>query len=183
MTSARPWWLLPPGRIHPAWWLAFGALSVWVDHLAGFDADFPLLFTLPVIVAAWYSGRWPAAMLAAAVTAFRLVNYFTVEDTPSNLTSLVMTTVRGCVVLLIGLWFARLADHERELSRRVKILEGLLPICSFCKSIRNERGNWERLETFISRRSEAEFSHGVCPSCGVTHYPELAGQGESVATH
>jgi hypothetical protein len=91
--------------------------------------------------------------------------------------------LRGGVVLVIALWFARLADLERELSRQVKILEGLLPICSFCKSIRNENGQWECLETFISRRSEAEFSHGVCPSCGAANYPELLDEEKSVTTH
>jgi hypothetical protein len=80
------------------------------------------------------------------------------------------------MVLLFALWFARLADYERELSRQVRVLEGLLAICSFCKSIRNERGDWEHLESFISRRSEAEFSHGVCPSCGALHYPDMFGE-------
>jgi hypothetical protein len=183
VTSARPWWLLPPGRIHPAWWLALGALSLWVDHLTRFNATFPLLYTLPVIAAAWYSGQWPAAMLALAVPVFRIFAFLTSGNPPADLTSQILhTLLRGGAVLVIALWFARLAEHERDLSRQVKILEGLLPICSFCKSIRNESGTWERLETFISRRSEAEFSHGVCPSCGVTHYPELSEQ-ESVATH
>jgi hypothetical protein len=183
MTSARPWWLLPPGRIRPAWWLALGALSLWVDHLTRFNATFPLLYTLPVIAAAWYSGKWPAAMLALAVPVFRIFTFLTSGNPPADLTSQILQTLlRGGAVLVMAFWFVRLAEHERDLSRRVKILEGLLPICSFCKSIRNESGKWERLETFISRRSEAEFSHGVCPSCGVRHYPELAEQ-ESVATH
>jgi hypothetical protein len=51
---------------------------------------------------------------------------------------------------------------ERDLSRRVHVLEGLLPICSFCKNIRNEAGEWERLETFISKRSEARSSRTAC---------------------
>ena len=72
----------------------------------------------------------------------------------------------------MALWFARLSEHERALRRHVQRLEGLLPICSFCKSIRNKSGEWETLETFISTRSEAEFSHGFCADCGRTHYPE-----------
>jgi len=77
------------------------------------------------------------------------------------------------VIVVMALWFARLAELERDLEGRVKVLEGLLPICAFCKNIRNEAGEWERLETFISKRSGAEFSHGVCPSCGDMHYPGL----------
>jgi hypothetical protein len=184
MTNVRPWWLLPPARIHAAWWIAFGAVALWVDHLTRFNATFPLLYTLPVIAAAWYSGKWPAALLAMAVPVFRILTFLTVDDPPADLAGPILQTLfRGAAVLLIALWFARLADLERDLSRRVKILEGLLPICSFCKSIRNESGKWERLETFISRRSEAEFSHGVCPSCGAVHYPELQEHPESVTTH
>ena len=55
--------------------------------------------------------------------------------------------------------------HEHALHRRVEQLEGLLPICAFCKSIRNKAGNWEPIETYISERSHATFSHGICPDC------------------
>ena len=84
-----------------------------------------------------------------------------------------MTTIRGAVVIAMALWVARLSEHERELRRHVQTLEGLLPICSFCKRIRNESGEWDRLETYITARSHAEFSHSFCPSCWRTHYPEL----------
>jgi hypothetical protein len=83
------------------------------------------------------------------------------------------TALRGIVIVFLALWFARLAEFERALQTRVKVLEGLLPICTFCKNIRNEGGDWERLEKFISRRSEAEFSHGICPSCAEKHYPGM----------
>ncbi|RPI55866.1 MAG: hypothetical protein EHM55_06555 [Acidobacteria bacterium] len=181
--SVRPWWLLPPGRIHAGWWIALGALLLWVDHVGGPTAAFPLLYTVPVILAAWYSGKWPAVTLAIAVPLLRVVLVLWAQNQPVDLFSLVLaTTLRGTVILLIALWFARLADFERDLTRHVKVLEGMLPICSFCKSIRNESGTWERLELFISRRSEAEFSHGVCPSCGKVHYPDILDPEESVTT-
>jgi hypothetical protein len=44
-------------------------------------------------------------------------------------------------------------------------LEGLLPICSYCKKIRDEKDTWQPIEGYISTRTEATFSHGVCPSC------------------
>jgi len=61
-----------------------------------------------------------------------------------------------------------LADRVRELAEaltRVKRLQGLLPICSYCKKIRNDRNYWEKVETYISEHSEAQFSHGICPDC------------------
>ncbi len=58
----------------------------------------------------------------------------------------------------------RLADLEDALAN-LKRLQGLLPICSYCKKIRNDRNYWQQVETYISERSEAQFSHGICPDC------------------
>lgn len=56
---------------------------------------------------------------------------------------------------------------------KLKILKGLVPICSFCKNIRNDSGFWEQMESYIEKHSDAEFSHGLCPDCAAKHYPEL----------
>ena len=87
------------------------------------------------------------------------------------------------LVSVLGLWGLfrwRIRRHEKreaELERRVaeamaqvKVLGGLLPICMSCKKIRDDEGYWEKLETFLSQRSEAVLSHGLCPDCfeGVT---------------
>ncbi|MGH9406446.1 MAG: response regulator transcription factor [Terriglobia bacterium] len=72
---------------------------------------------------------------------------------------------------------AALAERVVELERaltRVKSLQGLLPMCSYCKRIRNDRNYWQQVESYISERSEAEFTHGVCPQCYETIVkPEL----------
>lgn len=47
----------------------------------------------------------------------------------------------------------------------VKVLSGLLPLCAWCKSVRNDAGYWEQIETYLSERTEARFTHGLCPSC------------------
>ena len=54
----------------------------------------------------------------------------------------------------------------------VKTLSGMLPICASCKKIRNDKGYWEQIESYIGERSEAEFSHGICPDCIKKLYPE-----------
>jgi DNA-binding response OmpR family regulator len=61
-----------------------------------------------------------------------------------------------------------LAQRVRELEEalsRVKTLQGLLPICSYCKKIRNDRNYWQQVEGYISDHTEAQFSHGICPEC------------------
>jgi hypothetical protein len=72
-----------------------------------------------------------------------------------------------------------LLQCQEDLSRRieealasVKVLRGLLPICSHCRKIRDDAGYWSQLEAFVAERSEAEFSHGICPDCARSHYPE-----------
>ena len=56
---------------------------------------------------------------------------------------------------------------------RVKTLSGLLPICSHCKKIRDDTGYWNRIETYVRARTEAEFSHSICPACAKKYYPEM----------
>jgi hypothetical protein len=67
------------------------------------------------------------------------------------------------------------ADLIRELKSalaEVKTLSGLLPICAHCKKIRDDKGYWNRIENYIRDRSQAEFTHGICPDCAERHFPE-----------
>lgn len=66
-----------------------------------------------------------------------------------------------------------LISELREALANVRTLSGLLPICASCKRIRNDVGDWERLETYVGQHSEAEFSHSICPECTRKLYPEL----------
>lgn len=54
----------------------------------------------------------------------------------------------------------------------VKTLHGLLPICAWCKKVRDDRGYWDGLEDYVRTHSETTFSHGICPGCAETLYPE-----------
>jgi CheY-like chemotaxis protein len=76
-----------------------------------------------------------------------------------------------------------LADRVRELEvalSQVKELSGLLPICSYCKAVRDDRNFWHRVETYIAAHSSARFSHGICPACWKDVVePEMAAFGVS----
>ncbi|HEX8090667.1 MAG TPA: hypothetical protein VF762_17540, partial [Blastocatellia bacterium] len=86
--------------------------------------------------------------------------------------------------ILIDRTEAHLAEEERgkficELQNalaKVKTLSGLLPICSSCKNVRDDKGYWNQIEVYVRDHSEAEFSHGLCPSCAKKLYPEFAAQ-------
>jgi PAS domain S-box-containing protein len=59
----------------------------------------------------------------------------------------------------------RLISELQQALERVKKLSGLIPICMHCKSVRNDGGYWQQVETFVHQNSNAEFSHSICPSC------------------
>lgn len=81
----------------------------------------------------------------------------------------------------------RLAETERErliaelqkAMANVKTLSGLIPICASCKKVRNDKGYWTQLDTFLEQHSDAEFSHGLCVDCMRKLYPDIAAEVEA----
>ena len=63
----------------------------------------------------------------------------------------------------------------------IKTLKGLIPICAYCKKIRDDQGYWERVEFYIQKNSEAVFSHGICPDCLKRHWGQCASESEPPA--
>ena len=66
----------------------------------------------------------------------------------------------------------RLIQELESALSEVRVLRGLLPICAACKKVRDEDGVWSEVENYISNRSEAEFTHGMCPDCLRKYYPK-----------
>ncbi len=69
----------------------------------------------------------------------------------------------------------KVIEELKDALSKVKKLRGLLPICSFCKKIRDDKGYYQEVEVYVTEHTEAKFSHGVCPQCESVHYPELSG--------
>jgi len=61
----------------------------------------------------------------------------------------------------------------RKLYKRIRILEGFIPICANCKKIRNTEDQWEQIEKYMTQHSLAKFSHSICPDCTRQLYPEF----------
>ena len=68
----------------------------------------------------------------------------------------------------------KLIQELQNALAEVKTLSGLLPICASCKNIRDDKGYWNQIESYIRNHSEAEFSHSICPECVTKLYPELS---------
>ncbi len=86
----------------------------------------------------------------------------------------------GHLVVIRDVTRKKLAERERELLiselqdalKQVSMLEGLLPVCSSCHNIRNDAGEWERMDVYIEEHSLVEFSHSICPACARKLYPD-----------
>lgn len=91
--------------------------------------------------------------------------------------------VRGFVLILFlafGLYAQFMSAkqektiHElEEALSEIKILRGILPICSHCKKVRDDEGYWNQIEAYIQKHSEAKFSHSICKECMKKYYPDL----------
>lgn len=161
----------------PLCWIALSTLVAVIDFLLGPYVQFPIVYFVPVALAGWFSGlRWGLA-LAVILPAVRL--YFaSVWDAPWHFGySVLNAAIRVVVLAGLALLLDRLARQERALEQRVESLEGLLPICSGCKRIRDEEQQWQPLERYISERTKAEFTHGLCPTC-IERYFQEYGEAE-----
>lgn len=166
--------------------LAFvSGLSVLLQLATGY-------FALRLIRVSGRSGAW--ILISAAIFGMALRRGFTIYRLLSGepphdldliyegiglLTSMLML---GGIVYIAPI-FESIRSNEkardllicelRDALSRVKTLSGLLPICASCKKIRDDKGYWNQIETYIKERSEAEFSHSICPECRKKLYPDF----------
>lgn len=152
-------------------WVAVLGLVMLGDYLTGpFIHSAVLFYLIPVALAAWSTrSRWPSLAVAFVWPFLRLgivvlwgwpwPTRLTIEDTVVD------------VILSCG--FAALIWQMRRQLLEIRTLEGLLPMCGFCKRIRTP-GGWERVDSYILHNSEALITHTFCPECGRLHYGHLS---------
>ena len=160
--------------LFPAYWSALGLVILIGDYVAGPTIQFPILYLIPVALASWHNGKWWGLGFAVVMPIVRLYFYLAVWTVHGEiLDSVLNTMIRMTVLAAFALLIDRTAEQSRKLAHRVRVLEGILPVCSFCKKIRDKQGQWHSMEQFITERSEAQFSHGFCPECGERHYGDF----------
>lgn len=155
--------LAVPDRLPPAYSLLIAVFVVFLDYAVGPHVEFPGLFIIPVVYGAWYGGlRWglPLSLLPLAHVA-------TIAwGLPSaTFEAAISAVVRIPVLAAVAWWIASVAESQRALTKEVELLAGLLPICSYCKKIRDDEGDWQVLEKYIQDRTAARFTHGICEAC------------------
>jgi hypothetical protein len=158
------------GKARTLHWIAVAVFILLVDFATGPFIQFPILFVLPVGMATASHGRVVGAAVGALLPLIRL-SFFLQWKLPAPLTLEVVDTATD-IAILVG--FAFLVDQLIRQQREIRVLQGMLPICGFCKRIREEDGGWRQLEAFISERSSARFTHTFCEECGRKHYGDMA---------
>lgn len=150
--------------------LGLGLLVSGFDFMATQTLLFPILFLIPVLLLAWNCGLRTALILGGILCLVRgCVQYAWGIPYPMDFAILNGLTRMG--ILFLFAWLvAKLSRQTQALRARVRTLEGILPTCSFCKNIRDEEGHWHQMEAYVARRTQACFTHGVCPECTNHHY-------------
>lgn len=161
-------------RFSPLWWPALGTLMLAADYAAGPYIQLPVLYLVPIGLAAWHHGVAWALPLAVLMPLARLA-YAPLWNAPEPVREpLADAALRVGVLALVAVLASRKAAEARARERELRTLSAMLPICSHCKKIRNDRQEWEPLEHYFATRSRTRFTHGICPGCERAHYPEFA---------
>jgi hypothetical protein len=159
--------------------IGLAALCLALDFSMGPYIAFPITYIVPVAVSAWFCRPFYAYFLAMVQPLIRLSFPFSWLAPWSVSASITNTAIRITVLVLLAYLISRTARQTRLLARRVNLLEGILPICSLCKKIRDERDNWQPVEVYVSNRSEALFSHSLCPDCLKRDYKQVYIESEN----
>ena len=156
-------------KLLPIYWLTLSCLIVAADYITGPYIRFPIFYVIPIALASWFSGRRWGFVLACSLPLVRILFRF-LWNLPWGILENIVNA--GTYMVIFSLFVFLIVDEaqRRTLLKEVKVLRGLLPICTFCKRIRNRDNQWEALEHYITQHSKAEFTHGLCPECAKEHY-------------
>ncbi len=144
------------------------------DYFSGPFIQFPISYLIPVALVSWFKGRRWGFLFAFAMPLVRFYFSIALWTVPwtiveTSINALIRIVVLSSFALIID----RTANQTRELSRHVSLLEGLLPICSYCKKIRDQNNEWHVLERYIMDRTPTTFTHGICPDCLQKHLGDI----------
>ncbi len=149
----------------PVTWLVLSVLCLAIDYQAGPMIQFPIAYLIPISLAAWSGGRWWGIGLAVTLPLCRL--YFTtaIWDSPQTLWESVTNAAIRVTVFVTFAWLIDRTARQMRALRHMRVLEGMLGVCSVCKRIHDDRADaWSPLEAYLSTHPQ-EFKQAVCPSC------------------
>ena len=161
---------MPESRVRPSnavlnlLWIVISLGCLAIDYSLGPFIQFPIVYLIPVSLAAWHSSRTLSLALAIVLPLCRLF-FITLWDPPwtffeSAVNAAIRITVLSSFAWLVG----RTAAQTRRLKAEVSVMAGLLPVCQRCRKIRQPQGGWQPLDTYVLQ-NPGEFTHEFCPNC------------------
>jgi hypothetical protein len=158
-----------------AFCVALMAAIFVVDSLLPLGVAAEVSYVVPVLISLWSPKRSATVWVAASCTALALFGSL-LSPPGTSLGVAVTNQLFGALAIwmtaILGLERSLLLERREQLIRereealaRVRALEGILPICAWCKKIRDDAGHWSQLEVYITEHSNASFTHGICPVC------------------
>jgi hypothetical protein len=171
------------------------ALSIvvlgFVDCVTGYQLGFFLFYFLPIAIAAWKVGLTGSYLISILSSIVWFLSDISSHPYSSALFAFWNTGMHlSCFLIIayatfkIQFWVVKGREPSRDRLSQVRTLSGLIPICASCKKIRDDKGDWRRIEEYIEERTNAEFTHGLCPECvdkllkeaPIDNLPQPAGQ-------
>lgn len=162
--------------------MLIGIVSL-IDYLTGYELSFSIFYLIPIVLSTWFLNR-PIGILMSVTgaLAWLIVDLLAGHEYSYMAIPYWNAAVRlGFFLIVTSALTALRTSQERKealiielqtVLAKVNVLEGILPICSFCKKIRDKNNTWSTVESYVMSHSEAKFSHTFCPDCGKKHYPE-----------
>lgn len=172
-TKSEPWF-----KTLIIWTGLLGLTAVigLVDLETGIEYSLLVCYFIPVALAAWNLG----GIASVVVSLFGVLVWFAADIYSGHAYASHSLAVWNTLILLCSLlsiawavWRARqslvkerrVSAELRQTLARLKILEGLLPVCASCKKIRDDQGEWQPMELYLREHAQVTFTHGLCPKC------------------
>jgi hypothetical protein len=141
------------------------------DVLLSLGVAITSLYLVPVtFLALWSPPKQSAPVLLLVAVCIVLTAVGFVLSPPGPVWVAMANRLFSVTIIVLTTVLSLLRKRTED---EIKVLSGLLPICAYCKKIRDDEGFWQQVERYISVRSEADFSHGMCPDCGPKHFPDI----------
>lgn len=147
-----------------------------IDFVSGYEISFSIFYLGPIVLVGWLVGRQAGMLVSVLSAAVWLIADITGGHTFTHpfipfWNAIVRLGFFTVVVIILSKLKSTVEAQKtligelREAMDNIKVLSGLVPICAWCKKVRDDTGYWQQVEAYVASRSEATFTHAICPEC------------------
>jgi hypothetical protein len=147
----------------------FVAIIFAVDLLVPRGVAVPMLYVIPILIAAQCRQHWFRVSIAIGCTVLTMLGYEFAEDAVPTWIALSNRTLAVAAIWTTSV----LAWQRTKATEQVAILRDLLPMCASCHKIRDDKGYWSQVEEYLEAQTQTMLTHGICPECMQKWYPEF----------